>query len=341
MRLLKTLVSALTLVAGAVAAKGKAAKPDVRFDNFHATSRRSAPLKLDTKLYTELTAVPRDYSVAVLLTAMDPRYQCQLCREFQPEWDILASSWVKGDKAGESKLVFGTLDFADGRDIFQKVCIFFVSQLGISTAPILLQFPATTGPHAKTDPEPARYEFNSGPQTAESIHTWIARNLPGRPHPPVKRPINYLLWASNIMLVTGAMTLLTVAWPYMVPMLQSRNLWAAVSLISILIFTSGHMFNHIRKVPYVAMGRNGELTYFAGGFQNQLGLETQVVAALYGILSFCSISLAIKAPRIVSPTTQRITVIILSAVILVFYSLLMAVFRIKNGGYPFRLPPFF
>lgn len=51
-------------------------------------------------------------------------------------------------------------------------------------------------------------------------------------------------------------------------------------MIAILLFISGHMFNHIRKVPYVAGDGKGGITYFAGGFQSQLGLETQIVAAM-------------------------------------------------------------
>ena len=40
------------------------------------------------------------------------------------------------------------------------------------------------------------------------------------------------------------------------------------------------MFNHIRKVPYVAGDGKGGISYFAGGFSNQFGLETQIVAAM-------------------------------------------------------------
>ena len=40
------------------------------------------------------------------------------------------------------------------------------------------------------------------------------------------------------------------------------------------------MFNHIRKVPYVVPDGKGGVSYFAGGFQNQYGLETQIVAAM-------------------------------------------------------------
>ena len=79
------------------------------------------PLKVDDGGYNSLTKAPRDYAVAVLLTALEPRFGCQLCRDFQPEWDVLGKSWVKGDKNGQTRLIFATLDFADGKNTFQSV----------------------------------------------------------------------------------------------------------------------------------------------------------------------------------------------------------------------------
>lgn len=92
-----------------------------RFQTYHRQSLSSAPLDLDDKTYDDLTSAPRDYSVAVLLTATEAKYGCQLCRSFAPEWDLLAKSWTKGDKKGDSRLLFGTVDFSKGRDTFQKV----------------------------------------------------------------------------------------------------------------------------------------------------------------------------------------------------------------------------
>lgn len=94
------------------------------------------------------------------------------------------------------------------------------------------------------------------------------------------RPINYVKIITVTTAVLGLITFFSVAAPYILPIIQNRNLWAAFSLIAVLLFTSGQMFNHIRKVPYVSGGPGGTVTYFAGGFQNQFGLETQVVAAM-------------------------------------------------------------
>ena len=118
------------------------------------------------------------------------------------------------------------------------------------------------------------------PQSAEQVYSWITRHLPDGPKPRLVRPVNYVRIVVATTVILGVLTLLSVAWPYILPVVQNRNLWAAISLIIILLFTSGHMFNHIRKVPYVSGDGKGGISYFAGGFSNQFGLETQIVAAM-------------------------------------------------------------
>lgn len=118
------------------------------------------------------------------------------------------------------------------------------------------------------------------PITADQLYSWIDRHLPEGPKPQLVRPVNYARLVSIVTIFMGVFTLFTVSSPYILPILQNRNLWAAVSLIAILLFTSGHMFNHIRKVPYVAGDGRGGINYFAGGFSNQFGMETQIIAAI-------------------------------------------------------------
>ncbi|KAL2059058.1 hypothetical protein ABVK25_000350 [Lepraria finkii] len=312
-----------------IGAKGASGE---RFEEFHARSQSSAPLRLDDASYDQITAAPRNHSVVVLLTALEARFGCQLCRDFQPEWDLLGKSWAKGDRNGESRILLGTLDFAEGKETFRK--------LMLQTAPIMLLFPPTSGQNAKPDGQPIRFDFTAGPQSAESVVGWITRHLPEGPKPAIQRPLNYFRIITITTTLLGIVTFISVAYPYILPVIQNRNLWAAISLIIILLFTSGHMFNHIRKVPYVAGDGKGGISYFAGGFSNQFGMETQIVAAMYGTLSFATIALALKVPRISDPKKQQLAVFVWGGIVLGMYSFLLSVFRIKNGGYPFHLPPF-
>jgi len=123
---LLSLVTAALLPLTALAAK----KPtgDI-FDKYNAKQlSASSSFKLDDKSYAQLTKAPRDYSVAVLLTALEARFGCGLCNDFQPEYDLLARSWSKGDKAGEGRLLFGTLDFLDGKAVFQSVSYYGINK---------------------------------------------------------------------------------------------------------------------------------------------------------------------------------------------------------------------
>ncbi|OJD17853.1 hypothetical protein AJ78_02094 [Emergomyces pasteurianus Ep9510] len=302
-----------------------------KYKAYQALAKSGAPIALEDSTYHDLTSKPRDYHVAILLTAGDARYGCQLCREIQPEWDLLARSWTKGAQKDTPRLLFGTLDFSQGKNTFQNLLL--------QTAPVLMFFPPTVGSGAKADASPIRYDFN-GPLSADKISSWINRYLPDGHKPPVVRPLNYTRIITITTLLLGAVTLFTVLSRFILPLIQNRNLWAAVSLIMILLFTSGHMFNHIRKVPYVAGDGKGGISYFAGGFSNQFGLETQIVAAMYAALSLATIVLAMKTPRIEDPKTQQVNVIVWGAVVFVMYSFLLSVFRTKNAAYPFFLPPF-
>lgn len=148
-----------------------------------------------------------------------------------------------------------------------------IPRLSASTSPLGMLGYA----HAKSEKQPLTC---SSTDKADSIHAWLSRQLPDIPHPAIVRPINYVKIVTVTTAILGLITFFSVASPYILPVIQNRNLWAAVSLIMVLLFTSGHMFNHIRKVPYVQADGKGGVSYFAGGFQNQYGLETQIVAAM-------------------------------------------------------------
>ena len=115
------------------------------FRTFHEQALSSAaPIQLDDASFGAFTALPRNHSSAVLLTALAPQFGCQLCRDFQPEWELLTRSWLRGDPKGRAGLLFGTLDFLDGRQTFQSV----------SGAPMI-----------------------SSDQSTDMIHSWVFRLL--------------------------------------------------------------------------------------------------------------------------------------------------------------------
>ena len=134
---------------------------------------------------------------------------------------------------------------------------------------------------------------------------------------------------------------------------------------------SGHMWNQIRNPPYSMPGRDGSPGFIAAGFQNQFGLETQIVAVIcmywilvvelfmcsflnkLGLLTFNSvldgafgcvdavlcgavIALIGSITDIKNPAQQRSAVWIWLGIFGVMFSMLLYIFRLKNPGYPFR-----
>jgi thiol-disulfide isomerase/thioredoxin len=99
--------------------KGGASRSDARQAKLAslAASGRGV-ISADSDLYNEVTSTPRNYSAAILLTALSPQFGCDPCVKFHPEYESVAKSWAK--KKDDSHF-FVSLDFNKGREIFQKV----------------------------------------------------------------------------------------------------------------------------------------------------------------------------------------------------------------------------
>lgn len=124
-------------------------------------------------------------------------------------------------------------------------------------------------------------DFSSG-LTAPPFHSFISHltptffdlYTPTNPWPIILTPL--------IALTAGG--LLYGLWPFLLPLYQSRLIWGTVSILMILTFTSGYMWNRIKGAPYVTVDQSGRTSWIAGGYQNQLGLESQVVAGTCTLL---------------------------------------------------------
>ena len=200
-------------------------------------------------------------------------------------------------------------------------------------------FPPTTGPNAVSpNAQPIKYEFSAQTVGADAVARFVKQHT-GKEF-QIVRPFNYAKLFTTIAVVVGGIATVTVGYPLVLPVLQSRKLWAAFTLVAILLFTSGHMFNHIRKVPYMAQDRQGNIMYIAAGFSTQYGVESQIVAACYALMAFCVINLGMRVPQIAQEGRQTLAVWVWSAVLAFVFSFLISVFRAKNNTYPFFLPPF-
>jgi oligosaccharyltransferase complex subunit gamma len=214
---------------------------------------------------------------------------------------------------------FATLDFEDSHAIFQR--------MGVNSAPVVLNFPPAAGPRKSNKPDsPVTNDFSSGfdPQPlAEQLSAFTPVPIPYRP------PIDWAMWGTVVFFsLSGALAI-----RFLAPVLRSRWTWAIITVLTSLVMTSGYMFTRIRGMPTTA--EDG--SWISPGFQNQYGQETTVVATIYGLLSAAFLMLTLVVPLQTSPTRQRIQVYLYSGIVFVLFSVLVSFFRMKNGGYPFKL----
>jgi len=199
--------------------------------------------------------------------------------------------------------------------------------MGLHSAPVVLNFYPAAGPRKSAQSDtPVSYDLSSGLDAqplAEQLSAFTPVPIPYR------APIDWAKWGTLLFFVlSGALSI-----RFLAPVLRNRWVWASTTVLTSLIMTSGYMFTRIRGMPMAAP----DGSWIAHGFQSQYGQEVTVVATLYGLLSAAFLMLIVVAPLQPSPTRQRIQIYLWSGLVFLLFSILVSFFKVKHGGYPFKL----
>ncbi|TKC48439.1 hypothetical protein EI555_010406, partial [Monodon monoceros] len=197
------------------------------------SSRRSIFRMNGDKFRKFIKTPPRNYSMIVMFTALQPQRQCSVCRQANEEYQILANSW-RYSSAFCNKLFFSMVDYDEGTDVFQ--------QLNMNSAPTFMHFPPKGRPKRADTFDLQRIGF-----AAEQLAKWIADRTDV--HIRVFRPPNYsgtIALALLVSLVGGLLYLRRNNLEF----IYNKTGWAMVSLCIVFAMTSGQMWNHIRGPPY-------------------------------------------------------------------------------------------
>jgi len=288
-----------------------------------AWAQRKHVIKLSSaKFMTYVKSQPRNYSMIVQFTALNPQRRCTVCHEANEEYKILASSY-RYSSSYSNKLFFATVDYDDGQEAFQK--------LGLNSAPAYIHFPAK-GKIKKAD----TYEIQRKGFSTEQVAKWVQERTDVQIR--VFRPPNYLGTAFLLLIIV---MFLSFCWVQRnsLDFLWDKKKWSYFCIVLILAFTSGQMWNHIRGPPfYHSNPRTGQVSYIHGGTQMQLVSETYIVFAVYGliVLGFVKINEAFedKSGEI---SKRRSSAFFGMGMVVLFFSILLSIFRRKYGSYPYTL----
>jgi len=118
---------------------------------------------------------------------------------------------------------------------------------------------------------------------ADPFHKFLQSSIQLPPF-PIVRPFNWqkLFMTISSIVMMGLITTLAgpQVWPQIHGIVTDKTVWTLGCIMFILMFTSGYMFNAIRHTPFTQPNGRGGFNYIAGGFQSQLGVETQIVATI-------------------------------------------------------------
>uniref|UniRef100_W5N8B8 Dolichyl-diphosphooligosaccharide--protein glycosyltransferase subunit MAGT1 n=1 Tax=Lepisosteus oculatus TaxID=7918 RepID=W5N8B8_LEPOC len=264
-------------------------------------------------------APPRNYSVVVMFTALQPQRQCGVCKQADEEYQILANSW-RYSSAFTNKIFFATVDFDDGSDVFHM--------LNMNSAPTFMHFPPKGKPKRADT-----YELQVRGFAAEQISRWIADRTDVNIR--VIRPPNYAgpLMLGFLLAVIGGLVYLR---RNNLEFLYNKNAWAFAALCFVLIMTSGQMWNHIRGPPYAHKNpHTGQVSYIHGSSQAQFVAETHIVLLFNSAVTLGMVLLHEAATSDMEIGKRKIMCVAGVALVVFFFSWLLSIFRAKYHGYPY------
>uniref|UniRef100_A0AC35U474 Magnesium transporter protein 1 n=1 Tax=Rhabditophanes sp. KR3021 TaxID=114890 RepID=A0AC35U474_9BILA len=306
-----------------------------------ATVYSAAPLTLDDKivnlqqiLYKKpvinftpnlfkqyVTSQPRNYSVLIMFTALDPSLKCQVCGQANDEFAILANSY-RYLSVTEKKLFLGIVDYSSAPEIFQ--------QMNLNSAPAFYHFPAK-GARTKEDV----MDINSQGFQAEKLARYIKQRT--NIDVNILRPPNYGTPAMLAFFLLFACSVIYVRRDNL-GFIYNKNVWGCICLTLVFAFMSGQMWNHIQGPPFIMNTRDGP-GFISSSSRYQVIAETYIVAILYAAVAVGFIILnEAAAPRKTAtniPVNKNILALTGLFIVIVFFSLLLSVFKMKNRGYPY------
>lgn len=296
-----------------------------------AAKAKNGVIEVDEYNFEMFLEGRRDYHLVMYMASDSPQFNCVLCREFQPVFETVADSWLRAYPSGVSEddadMYFLSAEFMTSKLLFQK--------LQLDSIPKVFHFPPT-GPNEAKDAylyNSDQFQFYAGDHTV-LFKLWVS-SINGKQFDIYEKVIYSKLFL-NAALTFAVVMLLRKFSHYVVALLKSTFVWGSLSLVIILIFIAGYMFNQIRATPFVR--ENGDnVEYFAPSAQMQYGLETQVVSSLYGLLGIAFVFLVNKVSKIKHPKVQFFATVVVSALLYVLYSVYVFIFSHKYRGYPFTL----
>ncbi|KAJ2723800.1 oligosaccharyl transferase subunit ost3/OST6 [Coemansia sp. Benny D115] len=269
----------------------------------------------------------KDYSVVIQLTALAPKYKCEPCKLIDSTLRAVSRGWRAQKKKTKHQILFATLDVEDAEEMFQ--------QMKIENIPKLMIFPAGRGAFAFDNPSPREMTLSPRVINAEAMAAKLGELFGIEIR--AQTPVDYLKHLRNVAAGLASCYAVYLVYQHVDLRVLGRNLWAILSILFVLLMTSGYMWTRINDPPYVGQTRQGEPVLFAPVNNQQYGIETQVVAAAYAVCALCVVALVRHVPKIEGAEQRTFVTMMFVVALIMTFSYVNSVFRMKMPGYPFMM----
>ena len=304
-----------------------AANTDELTDKIKALNELNAKdpiIRLSYDNYKRLVRTsPRNYSVIVMLTALDSNRECEICAMSFPEYDLLAKSWkYSNEKSNNLFFALIDVDVGNGMEAFRT--------LQLNHAPIVMHFPAKGKPKTKDT-----YEAQKSGYSAEAMSRWV--NERTGISIKIVTPVDYSRFITIGVAVALVLAVLIFKRDKLSSIIYSHVLWSCLAIGFIMLFLGGHMWNTIQSPPFARNDyKTGTKSYIAISNSYQYVAETYIIAILYSSIMFGFICLN-QAGKFNRKMIKLLVMIAGIAVVAFFFSALLFIFEAKFQGYPYGL----
>ncbi|XP_039265739.2 dolichyl-diphosphooligosaccharide--protein glycosyltransferase subunit MAGT1-like [Styela clava] len=258
------------------------------------------------------------YSIIAMFTALKPSFKCEICPDAKNEFSMLASSHA-AQPSETSNIFFVVVDYHNSQEAFRS--------MKLTHVPGFFYFPGDRK-RKKID----TYDSRRSGYNAVSLSRWLAEIEGIKIKIIVPFDYSKLAWPIGIAFVV----MLLIIWKPHIAMLILGNkfLWGIGVLFVVLLMTSGQMWNHIRKPAQLNKNRQGGLEYIHGSRGGQYIFESYIVMALNAAITLGFILLN-EVQAIKHRIIKKAVGFLGFGVIVIFFGLLLSIFRMKNRSYPF------
>lgn len=269
----------------------------------------------------------RPFHMVVLLNAVDPRHNCDLCREGDDEFRVLASSYAR-QLSGSSEapsVFFATAEYGDNQGIF--------SGFKIRGVPQLVYFaPTASASHSASElPETGR--FGGSSMDAEAFASFV-RDKSGVDVKIYRSPWGKLFVLAFFLVSVGLFLRATwdKLWTIALTIRDMKGFWLLVSIGIYFIAISGVLYDIIRGAPAFGVSSKGTPQVFHPQSGQQYGVEGLIIGFLNVAAGFSAVALAYLVPKF-NPENRIFASAVTIALFGFFYIAIVRLYQFKAPWY--------